>query len=149
MTLFPCRCQCCSKLEKDSFDIGSLKARFLETPPKSPQSPEQGEVERLRAAVNEALYELTRIHERDWDEFQMRSAAAAGKFRVMRLLAETPPQASAQKVEPRNDVFVYGTDACKNCDTGRITLYARSCHCIGCQNSLKSPNQLRDEEGGT
>ncbi len=32
----------------------------------------------------------------------------------------------------RGEFFIWGTDGCKNCDTGRITLFARAGHCFEC-----------------
>jgi hypothetical protein len=38
---------------------------------------------------------------------------------------------------PRNMVSVHGTDGCMNCETGRITIYAGSRYCIGCQHRME------------
>ena len=34
--------------------------------------------------------------------------------------------------ESRGSVFVWGSDQCRNCDTGRVTLYAKSGWCPSC-----------------
>ncbi len=42
----------------------------------------------------------------------------------------------------RNKVSVHGTDGCSRCETGRITLYAGSRICVGCQHEM-------EKKGGT
>lgn len=32
----------------------------------------------------------------------------------------------------RNKISIHGSDGCKNCETGRITIYAKSRWCLGC-----------------
>lgn len=44
---------------------------------------------------------------------------------------------AAPKTVPRSEVSVYGSDACKNCETGRITLYVGSTYCIECANNRR------------
>lgn len=43
----------------------------------------------------------------------------------------------------RNEVWVYGTDGCKNCETGRITLYAKTGWCVECQAKKAHAHQER------
>lgn len=33
---------------------------------------------------------------------------------------------------PKDRVFIYGTDGCNECETGRITIYAHCKKCIDC-----------------
>lgn len=43
---------------------------------------------------------------------------------------------------------IWGTDGCKSCDTGRITLFVRSSECVGCQHSNPSEPKECDCEWG-
>jgi len=46
----------------------------------------------------------------------------------------------------RKGVSIHGSDGCRNCETGRITLYAASRWCVECENAVERAH--RDEKGG-
>lgn len=90
----------------------------------------QAECARLREALeNISFQENLYINEDEHRAFLICKKLADEALKLMPVQTES---------EPRDKVWVYGSDGCKNCETGRITLYAKSGWCVECQ-SKKSP----------